>query len=189
MDAFGKQYAWFALQVRPQYEKIVESCLLRKGYEVLLPLYRCRKRWSDRIKVLELPLFPTYLFCRFDINMRLPVLSTSGVCRAVGIGKTPYPVDDNEIAAIRAVVDSGLGVLPCPSFNLGQRIRIELGPLAGVEGTLISFRGRSRMVVSVSLLQRAVAVEIDITWATPVSSPQVQTFPCVPQQHLSHGKC
>jgi transcription antitermination factor NusG len=180
MDAFSNQYPWFALQVRPQYEKIVESCLRGKGYEVLLPLYRCRKRWSDRVKVLELPLFPTYLFCRFDINMRLPVLSTSGVCRAVGIGKTPYPVDDNEMAAIQAVVDSGLGVLPCPYFQPGQKIRIELGPLAGVEGSLICFRGRSRMVVSVSLLQRAVAVEIDMTWAAPVNSPHLRTLPCVP---------
>jgi transcription antitermination factor NusG len=168
---------WYALQVRPRYEKIIASTLLSKGYDGFLPLYCHRSRWSDRVKEIHLPLFPGYLFCRFDLNKRLPILVTPGVIRVVGIGKTLYPVDECEIAALQAIVLSGLQAQPWSYLNMGQKVRIELGALAGVEGILIALKGSSKLVVSVSLLQRSVAVEIDKDWVIPVA----RTYPLLPQ--------
>jgi transcription antitermination factor NusG len=162
---------WYALRVRPRFEKTVASALLQKGYEGFLPLYRQRSRWSDRIKIVELPLFPGYMFCRIDINQRLPILITPGVIQIVGIGKTPQPVDDAEVAALQSIVVSGLQSEPRSYMNIGQRVRIELGPLAGIEGILIAVKGSSRLIVSVSLLQRSVSVEIDESWVLPIPRP------------------
>ncbi|HSW39875.1 MAG TPA: UpxY family transcription antiterminator [Acidobacteriota bacterium] len=166
--AVAHQSLWYALRVRPRFEKTVASTLLLKGYEGFLPLYRRRSRWSDRIKELELPLFTGYMFCRLDINRRLPILVTPGVIQIVGIGKTPHPVDDAEIAALQAIVISGLQAEPRSYLNIGQRVKMELGPLAGIEGILAAIKGSSRLVVSVSLLQRSVSVEIDESWVLPI---------------------
>jgi transcription antitermination factor NusG len=166
---------WYALHVRPRFEKQIAATLLSKGYEGFLPLYRRQSRWSDRIKEVEFPLFPGYLFCRFDINKRLPILITPGVIHIVGVGKTPHAVNDAEIAALQAIVLSGLRAEPRSYLNIGQRVRLEIGPLAGVEGILTALKGCSRLVVSVSILQRSVSVEIDASWVSPVSSePTIQ---------------
>ena len=167
--AVAHSLPWYALQVRPRFEKMVASTLLFKGFEGFLPLYRHRSRWSDRIKEVQLPLFPGYLFCRFDINKRLPILITPGIIHIVGIGKTPHPVDDGEIAALQSIVISGLQAEPRSYLNIGQKVRVELGPLAGVEGILTSLKGSRRLVVSVNLLQRSVSVEIDESWVVPIS--------------------
>ena len=164
MDTFP----WYALQVRPRCERVIASALLSKGYEGFLPLYRQRRRWSDRMKEIELPLFPGYLFCRFDLNNRLPVLVTPGVMHIVGIGRTPHPVDEEEIAALKLIVISGLQAEPRSYLTIGERVRIEIGPLAGVEGILTAIKGTSRLVVSVTLLQRSVLVEIDESWTVPL---------------------
>src|SRR5262245_31321672 len=129
---------WFALRIRSQKEKIVAAALHSKGYEQFLPLYRCRRRWSDRVKEFELPLFPGYLFCRFDPNNRLPILVTPGVMLIVGIGKMPVPVDEGELAAIQSIVTSGLNTEPWPYLQIGQEVRIERGSLEGVEGILVA---------------------------------------------------
>jgi transcription antitermination factor NusG len=165
-------YPWYALQVRARYEKIIAATLLMKGYESFLPLYRKKSRWSDRIKELELPLFPGYLFCRFDVNRRLPIMITPGVIRIVGMGKSLQPVDEREMSAILAVVASGLGAEPHPYLHIGQRVRIEHGSLSGVEGILAGSRGPARLVVSVTLLQRSVSVEVDESWLVPVDRVQ-----------------
>jgi transcription antitermination factor NusG len=162
-------FPWYALRVRPRFEKMVASALLSKGYEGFLPLYRHRSRWSDRIKEVLLPLFPGYMFCRFDVNKRLPILVTPGVLEVVGIAKTPYPVEEAEIFALQSIVLSSLQVEPRSYLNIGTRVRIELGPLSGVEGILTGKKGNRKLVVSVSLLQRSVAVEIDESWVVPVS--------------------
>jgi transcription antitermination factor NusG len=159
---------WYALQVRPRFEKVIASTLLNKGYEGFLPLYRHRSRWSDRMKEVELPLFSGYLFCRFDINKRLPILVTPGVMHVVGIGKTPQPVEEEEIAALQSLVFSGLQAEPRSYLNIGERVRIEIGPLSGVEGVLVALKGSTRLVLSVSLLQRSVSVEIDESWVVPL---------------------
>src|SRR5438309_1885473 len=94
MSTGTNNWPWFAIHIRGRYEKSTAAILHDKGYEWFLPLYKCRRRWSDRSKELELPLFPGYLFCRFDLNDRLPILTTPGVLQIVGIGKTPIPVDE-----------------------------------------------------------------------------------------------
>jgi transcription antitermination factor NusG len=164
--------SWYALRIKSRHEKIVASALFGKGYEVFLPLYRDRRRWSDRMKELELPLFPGYLFCRFDVMKRLPILTTPGIVQLVGVGKTPLPVDDAEITAIQSIVISRLNAQPWPYLQVGQRVRIEQGPLTGLEGILIALKKTHRLVVSVTLLQRSVAVEVDHDWARPVAPEQ-----------------
>lgn len=163
-------WPWYAVQVKSRYEQKVAFALENKGYQCFLPLYKTRRKWSDRIKDFALPLFPGYLFCRLDILMRLPILITDGVLMIVGTGKTPLPVMDSEIAALQAVVESGLRAAPWPFLRIGQRVRIEHGALQGVEGILIAQDRPHRLIVSVSLLQRSVSVEIDEVWATPIGS-------------------
>jgi len=162
-------YPWFAVQVRGRYETTTAGLLDGKGYETFLPLHKCRRRWSDRIKEIELPLFPGYLFCRFDIQRRLPILITPGVLSIVGIAKIPVPVDEGEIMAIQSIVKAGLQTQPCPYQRIGQRVRIDCGPLCGLEGIIENLKSKHRLMVSVTLLQRSVAVEIDEAWVSAVS--------------------
>jgi transcription antitermination factor NusG len=162
--------SWYAIQIVSRLGSIASATLRGKGYEEFLPLYRSRRRWSDRIKQLELPLFPGYLFCRFDVTDRLmPILTTPGVIGIVSAGKTPVPVDDEEIEAVRAILRSGFAAQPWPFLRVGSKVYIEGGPLAGLEGIVTDTDKIYRLVVSVSLLQRSVAVEIDRAWARPVA--------------------
>src|SRR2546426_11705158 len=112
MGACDERWPWFAIQVRTSKERTVTHLLQNRDYECFLPLSRSRRRWSDRIKEFEVPLFSGYLFCRFDLLHRLPILQTPGVRGIVGIGKTPVPVPDEEIAVIQRVVDSGVSAQP-----------------------------------------------------------------------------
>jgi transcriptional antiterminator NusG len=171
LTAGADSRAWFAVQAKTTHEKRVASLLSYQEYECFLPVYTCRRRWSDRIKEVELPLFPGYVFCRFDVHARGPILKTPSVNGIVGIGGRPAAIDDAEIAAIQLVNRSGLGMRPHPFLQAGQRVRIEGGSLDGVEGIIEDIRRRNRLIVSVSLLQRSVAVEIDSAWVTPIQSP------------------
>src|SRR6267143_2285280 len=168
METGNKSYPWYALRVRSRYEHTVATHLQGRGYESLLPLYKCRHRWSDRFKEIDLPLFPGYVFCQFDSLNRLPILSIPGVVHVVGVGRTPVPIDESEIAAIQAAVKSGLPRQPWPFLEIGHRVRIACGPLSGVHGILLCFRGHHRLVLSVTLLQRSVAVQVDEAWVQPL---------------------
>jgi transcription antitermination factor NusG len=166
---FGEHcFPWFALQVRARHEKNISEMLRGKGYELFLPMYKCRRRWSNRYKILDLPLFPGYLFCRFDVHNRLPILKTPGVILVLGIANTPVPIDNDEIGALRTIVVSGLQSQPWPFLRIGARVRIQQGALTGLEGILLGTKGRHRLIVSITLLQRSVAVEIDGTWVSGV---------------------
>jgi len=161
---------WFALQVRCRYERNVASHLDGKGYEWFLPTYKARRRWSDRMKAAVLPLFPGYLFCRFNPLDRLPILKTPGMISIVGTAKIPTAVDEAEIKALQTLVLSGLPREPWPYLQVGQRVRIEHGSLSGLEGIMLRHKGQDRLVLSVSLLRRSTAVEIDGTWVSPIHS-------------------
>lgn len=163
---------WYAIRVRSQHEDLVARHLRVRGLEAFLPLYKQQHRWSDRFKEIELPLFPGYVFCQFDPLNRLPVLTVPGVVHIVGTGKTPVPIDQEEIAAIQAAVKSEFSTQPWPFVEIGQRVRIEYGPLCGIEGILLGFRGHHRIVLSITLLQRSVAVEINGEWARPLFPKQ-----------------
>ncbi len=167
------QLAWYAVRVRSNAEKMVHTALVRKEYESFLPTYRSRRRWSDRIKELDTPLFPGYAFCRFDAAKRLPILTTPGVVSIVSSAQGPIAVDERELASVRSMVLSGSVVGPWPFLREGQFVSVERGPLAGVEGIIVTLKNQYRLVVSVSLLQRSVAVEIDRDWVRPISSPRL----------------
>src|ERR1700756_3167089 len=178
---------WFALQVRTRWESSTAVLLSGKGYETLLPTYQTKKHWNGRVKQMNAPLFPGYVFCQFDALKRLPILVTPGVISVVGRGRVPFPVNDREIAAIQTIVTSGFQAEPWPYLEVGQKIRIEGDSLSGLEGILIQFKGNNRIVVSVSLLRRSVALEIDIDCVRPVSPARVTGLSPVPANSLFQG--
>ena len=157
----GCHLPWYALRTKSRWEKLVSDALQGKGYHGFLPTYAVRNQWSDRLQRIEVPLFPGYVFCRLDVTRRLPVLVTPGVIEIVGIGKTPAPIPDREIEAIQAVARSGAPAVPWPYLRVGQAVRVTRGALRDVEGILISIRKEFKIVLSVNMLQRSVAVEVD----------------------------
>jgi len=161
---------WYALNVRTRFEKVVARNLRGKGYEEFLPTYTRSSRWSDRVKQIELPLFPGYVFCRFNPHDRLPILTIPGVNAVVGFGKTFMPVQESELHSVRAVVQSGVFCEPWPYVEVGQRVVVERGPLAGTEGLVTMVKNTYRLVISVNMLQRSVAVEIDRDCLKPLST-------------------
>lgn len=168
--------SWFALQVRPNREKAVAMMLRQKGYEEFLPVYKECRRWSDRIKEMLLPLFPCYLFCHFDRSAGVPVITTPGVIRIVGNGRTPIAINDEEIQNLQALVESGLYAEPWPFLRAGTSVVLEAGPLCGLYGTVIKVKNSYRLILSVSLLQRSVAVELDSSWVRPLADKKISAL-------------
>jgi transcription antitermination factor NusG len=152
---------WYALHVRSRFEKTVQMQLAQKGYNTFLPTYPSRRRWSDRAKVISLPVFPNYVFCRFDVEARLPILITPGVNALVGVGKVPLPLDETEITALQQLYHSQMTLQPWNYLNNGDVVRITKGPLQGLTGIVVRDGRQDRLVISVTLLKRSVAVDID----------------------------
>ena len=168
MGATPSSYSWYAIRVKSNREKVVTTSLEHRGFEPFLPLYRARHQWSDRRKDVEIPLFAGYVFCRLDAHFRLPVLTIPGVLAFVEVNRTPVPVDDSEIASLKMIVKSGYAAAPWPYLEAGQRVRIECGALKDLEGFVVIVKNRLRVVVSVTLLQRSVAIEIDRDSICPI---------------------
>ena len=158
---------WYALAVKPRHDRAVSGALEHKGYQTLVPLYKKRRRYSARTRESELPLFPGYVFCRFNPLTRLPILTTPGVIQILGTGRTPIPVEESEISALQTALRLQLPVQPFPFLETGQRVRITEGALLGVEGIVMSFKQCLRLVLSISLLQRSVLLEIDRDCVSP----------------------
>jgi transcription antitermination factor NusG len=184
MGIRNQKWPWFAILARTSREKTASLLLENAGYECFVPTSKYMRRWSDRMKEVEVPLFPGYLFCRMNPHNRLPVLMTPGVIQIVGVGKTPIPVEEEEIAAIQRVEKSGLSTMPWPYLEVGHAVRIEEGPLHGLTGIVLKIKSGPKLVLSVSLLQRSVAVEIDRRWisdthsgmrASPIEAPSART--------------
>ena len=159
---------WYALTVKPRHERAASRGLREKGLDEFLPLYRQRRRWSDRWTEKELCLFPGYVFSRFSYEQRLLALGTPGIHSIVGFGKTPSPIPDSEIDAIRSMLASGRRIEPWPHLRAGERVRIEDGCLRGLCGVLVREKDAWRVVVSVEVLERSVAVEVDRESVSPV---------------------
>lgn len=164
MSVRNQQWPWFAILARTGREKNATLLLENAGYECYLPLVKFARQWSDRVKEIEQPLFPGYLFCRMNPSNRLPVLMTPSVIQIAGVGKAPTPVEEEEIVSIQRAGKSGLSIMPWPYLQVGQAARIESGPLRGMEGIVIKIKSGLKLVLSVDLLQRSVAVEIDRSW-------------------------
>jgi transcription antitermination factor NusG len=161
-SAAEERKAWYAIRVKPKFEKAVSLGLRGKGYEEFLPLRQSRTHVRHRTKTIELPLFPGYLFCRFEEAHRLPVLTTPGVFHILSRGGHLAPVPDEEIESLQVIVRSKLPLEELP-YTRGDKVRIVTGPLAGVEGSVSRMKDNYRVVVSVAMLERSVAVEVSVS--------------------------
>lgn len=162
--------SWFAVQVRAQHEKSIAQMLSDRGYDQFLPLKMVSRSKAHRPKDQYSALFPGYLFCRINLAERqASVITTPGVIRLVGIGCNPTAVPDEEISSLRTVIRSTVRFEAASIFKPGFKVRIADGPLRGVEGRLVSIRGKDRLLVAVSLLQRAISLEIDQALVTPLN--------------------
>ncbi|MBA3974104.1 MAG: NusG-like protein [Candidatus Solibacter sp.] len=158
---------WFAVRTRARHESAAARYLEAHGIEQFLPVYKTRRQWSDRVKVMEWPLFSGYLFTRIDSGRFTPVLEAPGVVGIVGFGGTPAPVPEADILAVRRLVASGLPANPHPYLKAGDRVRIKGGPLDQMEGVLQKVRNQWRFILTVDMLQRAVSVEVDSELVEP----------------------
>jgi transcriptional antiterminator NusG len=169
-DAEGDTLPWYALRVRSNYERVTSAHLRHRGIEEFAPTFKAERQWSDRKKQVDQFLFTGYVFCRLDPNHRQLVVTVPGAVGLVGFGHGPLAIPQEEIEAVQRMTSSGLLVAPWPFLQVGQRVVIERGPLTGVEGILQEIRKTFRLVVSVGLLQRSVAAEVDRSWIRPVGA-------------------
>jgi transcription antitermination factor NusG len=169
---------WYALFTRHQHEKIVALGLSNKNHDVYLPLYRAARRWQDRDKQILLPLFPCYLFLREGMDRQLQILTTPGILHIVGWGGRPAIIPQAQLDAIRQMLRSGLAVESHPYLQSGDRVRVKTGPLRGLEGVLSRKKGVARLVISMEMLGRAAAVEIDVSNVERIGAcPALQGLP------------
>ena len=158
---FDLPCAWYALYTKHQHEKMVARVLTIKGFETLLPLYQSARRWKDRTKLLSLPLFPCYVFLKGGLDRRLDVMTTPGIYALVSNAGQPAAIPPAEIEAIRRAVESGARVEPHPFLKCGEWMRVKSGPLAGIQGILVRKKNLCRLVLSVEMLGKSAAVEVD----------------------------
>jgi transcription antitermination factor NusG len=152
---------WYATYSCANHEKRVARQLELRSLESFLPLYERPSRWKDRTVKLQLPLFPGYLFVRLAIEEKLRVLEVPGVVRLVGFNGHPVPLPDEEMQALREGLSGSLHAEPCPYLQVGRRVRVRSGPLQGLEGILLKKKSGYRFVLSLELIQRSIAVEVD----------------------------
>lgn len=160
---------WFALQVWSGREHLCAEHLSLRGYEVFLPYYCERRRWTDRVHTVKRALFAGYVFCRASTDVFGKMVTTPGVLRIVGDGRRPLAIATEEIEALQRLMASGLASEPTEFLQVGQRVRVIAGPLADCEGIVVRRKSRHCLVLSVSLLQRSVAVEIEAAYVTATS--------------------
>lgn len=177
MRIHAHQWPWFAVRVRTGEEKTARLHLENRGYQCYLSASKYSRSSQDRVKQIEALLFPGYLFCRMNPDDRLPVLTTPGVIQIVGVGERAIPVDEDELRAIQRAENSGLPTMAWPYLRAGHLERVEQGPLCGLTGIVVRMRFRTKLVLSLHLLQRSMAVEIDRHWV-----PAARRITQVPNQ-------
>ena len=163
---------WHALYTRHQHENVVAQALSGKGFEVFLPQYRTVHRWKDRQKEILLPLFPNYVFIRGGLDRMLSIVTTPGVHSLVSWGGRPADIPSEEIEAVRRLVESPLRVEPHPFLKCGDLVRIKSGPLEGIEGILVRKTRGYRLVLSVEMLSKSAAVEVDVSMVERVRAAE-----------------
>jgi transcription antitermination factor NusG len=161
---------WYAAYTRANHEKRVAEQLGVRSVEHFVPLYDSTRRWKDRKVRLQLPLFPGYVFVRLALRDRLRVLQVPGLARLVGFNGLPCALPDSEIEALKAGLASGVRAEPHPYLTVGRRVRVKAGPLAGMEGVLTRKRNGARFVLSLELIMRSVAVDVDALELEPCGS-------------------
>jgi transcription antitermination factor NusG len=187
------QSPWFALRIRHRCEQYSTSYLSYHGFTVCFPTYEVERRWSDRVKQLQLPLFPGYIFCQMAPGQKSAVLSAPGVVQLVSIGNTPVPVEPAEMEGVLRSVECGFGLEPAELPRPEDRVLILSGPFRGLEGVFVERRKQRTLILSVTLLQRAIAVELDATAVRPVNKrPRPRSGPLnmqltPPQLEINRG--
>jgi transcription antitermination factor NusG len=168
---------WYAAYTCANQEKRVAEQLGVREVEHFLPLYASVRRWKDRRVTLDLPLFPGYVFVRMALQERLKVMQVPGVAQLVGFHGTPAALSDHEVEALRTIASSETRLEPHPFLTVGRRVRIKSGALAGMEGVLLRRKGSIRVVISVDLILRSVAVDVDAADVETVSLPMSNRAP------------
>src|SRR6267378_6310912 len=157
-----REKRWYAAYTSANHEKRVAEQLVVRDVEHFLPVYDSVRRWKDRRVTLQMPLFPGYVFVHMALRDRLQVQQVPGVAHLVGFDGTPAALPDEEIDALRASLESGVRAEPHPYLTVGRHVRLKSGPLAGMQGILLRRKGSFRVVISIDLIQRAVAVDAEV---------------------------
>jgi len=160
--------SWFAVQTLSRHEKRVRAQLAERSVEHFLPTTRRINQWSDRKKEVEVPLFTGYCFARLSGADRLPVLRSQGVVRFVGCAGRPEPIPDEEIESLRKLLNTSSEFVGYPYLKEGMFVEVMRGPLQGVKGRLIREARSARLVLSITLIQRAIAIEINADHVAPL---------------------
>jgi len=161
-SASSDQLRWYAIYTRSRHEKRIKEQLDGQSLESFLPLYEAVHRWKDRRMLVSLPVFPGYLFVRIVLpEHRRPVITLPGVVNLVGTPGCPTPIEDYEIETLRRCAVRGQNMMPHPYLTAGRLVRVIRGPLADMEGILVRRKGQSRLILSVKLIARSVAIEVD----------------------------
>ncbi len=158
---------WYVLRVATGHELHTAELLRQKGYEEFTPSYVVRRQWVDRIKQIHLALFPGYIFCRCDPEMSSKAVMTPGVLRIVSFCNQPAVITEEQISTLKALVASGLKPRPWPYLHCGDMVELQAGPLRGARGRVVCCDDECKLVVSIELLQRSVAVTVDREWVSP----------------------
>lgn len=164
------EFHWYAAHTNSRHEKLVAQHLEGSQIDYFLPLYKSLRRWKDRRKEVELPLFPGYVFVRIALRHRMQLLKLPGVVQLVSFGGRPAPLPDAEIEALREGLGKRLAVEPHPYLSVGKKVRVRSGALAGMEGILVRRKEKFRVVLSIHLIQRSVAVEVDEAELEPIGN-------------------
>ena len=172
VEEISGQACWYALHTRSNFEQRVAGELASKGFENYFPAYDETHQWKDRKKKVAVPLFPGYVFVRFadSPELRLPVLHTPGVVRILGNGGVIEAVPAEEIEAVQGLLRANVPYHAHPFLREGVRVRVKRGALQDLEGTLVRFKNRARLVISVALIAQSVAAEVDIRDVEPVGN-------------------
>jgi transcription antitermination factor NusG len=168
-DEINIAMQWFAFRVRPRHEKSVAVQLREKQEECFLPLVKKIRKWARRSVVLDLPVISGYVFCRSQRFGMLPILKTPGVVDVIRSGNSPVPIPDWEISALERAVNAAVLIEPCPYIEIGQKVEIRSGPLAGIVGIVSDRKKTDHVILSVALLRRSVRVQIEVAH---LSAPQ-----------------
>lgn len=166
--------SWHVLYTRHQHEKIVSQALSNKGFEVFLPLYSTTHRWKDRNKRVSLPLFPSYVFLRGGLNRQCEINSTPGIHMLLTTAGHAAIISESEIITVQRLVDSCQHFGPHPFLNSGDWVRVKSGALAGAEGILVRRKNDTRLVISIKMLGKSAATEVDASVVEPINPPEYQ---------------
>jgi len=184
ITAHSHQTSWYAVSTRSRREKIAACMLENLEIQHFLPLFNEERRWSDRKQIVALPLFPGYLFVRIarSSDVQLRVLKVPGIVDFVSNRNGPLAIPEGDIENVRAVISHGVGCSPHPFLNVGDRVRVARGPLAGLEGIVTRCGAQSRLVISVEMIQRSISVSVaesDVEPAYPASDQRCNCLPAI----------